>query len=86
MLNCNIADSLFNQIKKSEFGLCYNPDTLISMAQKQLIYELGCSGIALCYVPDLCDGISTVSCAINLTQEIGNTTCVITLTQSFDDP
>ena len=86
MLNCNIVDQLYNQIRKKDFNLCFNETTLISMAQKQLRYDLGCTGVNLCYTPETCDGIVTVTCNITLSQNIDTTSCSMTIVQSFDDP
>jgi triosephosphate isomerase len=85
MLECNIVTELYNQIKKSHYGICFNETKLLSLVQKQMRYDLGCTGVVLCYEPETCIGTTTVSCSLALSQTLITTSCDLVATQSFDD-
>jgi hypothetical protein len=86
MLDCNITEALYNHVKKSQFGICSNVDTLLSMALNEMRVDLGCSSAVLCYIPETCTGSTTISCSLVTSQTITTTSCVLVATQSFDDP
>lgn len=86
MLDCNITEKLYTHIKKEQYGICSNTDVLISMALNQLRYNLGCTGVTACYVPETCEEPATVSCSLTTSQTSTVLSCVLTITQSFDDP
>ena len=85
MLDCNITEALYNHVRKEQFGICSNIDTLLSMALNELRIDFGCSDVVVCYIPDTCES-STISCSYPLTQDLTTTTCEINLVQTFDDP
>jgi len=86
MLDCNITEALYTHIKKEEYGITSNTDSLISMVLNQMRYELGCTGVVLCYTPETCIGQTTVSCSLTTSQTLINTSCDLVVTQLFDDP
>lgn len=86
MLDCNITEALYNHVRKEQFGICSNVDTLFSMSLNELRIDLGCSDVVLCYVPETCN-TNTISCVYTLTQDLTTTTYSFTLTQVVpDDP
>ena len=85
MLDCNITEKLYADMKKRQFGICSNTDTLLSMALNELRVDLACSSVVVCYEPETCSN-TTTSCNIALTQPVSSTPCAIVLVQSFDDP
>lgn len=85
MLTCNIVEQIYNQIKREQFGICFDNTTLLSMAQKQLRYNLNCEAVILCYTPDECESTTPVACNLILSQANILTTCTaFTLTQNFN--
>jgi len=82
MLNCNIIQELYNIIKKRQFGICNNTTLLFSLYSQQLRLDLQCSGVTICYVPDICEAIPSISCSITTSQNITPVVCNITLTQN----
>lgn len=81
MLNCNITEKLYGHIKKEQFGICSNTDTLISMALSQLRYDLGCGGVVICYTEEECEE-SVITCSLTSTQNIESISCGLTATQN----
>jgi len=86
MLNCNITEELYTHILKEEYGICSNTDTIISMGLTELRYNLGCTGVIICYIPETCVGTTTLSCSLSASQTLIQTPCSLVATQSFDDP
>jgi len=85
MLDCNITTALYNHVRKEQFGICSNTDTLMSMALNEMRIDLGCSSVVICYTPETCEN-SVIACNIVIIQQTSTTSCSITVTQSFDDP
>ncbi len=87
MLICNLITERYKQLRKEQFGLCTSTDVLYSLYNNQLGFDLGCTGVIACYPIETCEGSTTVSCNIVLTQALTSlSSCNIVLVQSFDDP
>jgi hypothetical protein len=81
MLDCNITGALYNHIRKEQFGICSNVDTLLSMALNEIRLDLGCSSTVLCYTPETCVTPTTVGCSIVLNGVETSVACTIILSQ-----
>lgn len=85
MLDCNITEALYSHVRKEQFGVCSNVDTLLSMSLNEMRINFGCSDVVVCYTPETCD-TNVISCSYILTQDLTSTSCSFTLIQTFDDP
>ena len=87
MLDCNITQLLHIHVKKEQFGICSNVDTLLSTALNEMRLDFGCSSTVVCYTPETCEGSTTTSCNIILNQQISSiSACDIVLVQTNDIP
>lgn len=84
MLTCNILDQLHTQIRKEQFGLCFNSSTVVSMAQKYIRYNFKCDSVILCYEPDICEPATAVICALVATQTLSATCTSPTISQNLN--
>lgn len=64
MLICNLVEERYKILKKSQFGLTYCTDTYMSMLNQQYGFYLNCSGVVLCYVPEVCTVTNVKLCDI----------------------
>ena len=66
--------------------MCPSTTMLYSLYNQQLGLDLGCTGVVLCYVPETCEGQTTISCSLTTSQTLITTSCSLVATQTFDDP
>lgn len=82
MLICNLISERYNILRKDQYGIKYCLDTLYSMYLQQLGLELGCTGVVICYQPEICEDNSIDCSDITVTQSLTSTcTSAITITQ-----